>query len=787
MRAKQTLERVLMDVRWSGLVSVLAMMGVVDGAEPGSADGLAPMTVVGSRAEIPRIAGSAARVETPQIRTQTYTNPGRVLQQVPGVYIRDEDGFGNLPNISLRGVDGGRSAKVTVMEDGIMMAPAPYSEPAAYYTPRIGRMSGIEVLKGSSQVRFGPHTTGGVVNYLSTPFAELDAVVPAEEVTGKGVAAKGSVGVGAVGGVMRRKDEFYLKTRYGSWNTWTNHGNWAHTQETGAGLVGWVVEMFQESTDGFRNIDRVGGSTGFTALDPNVKFFWEPDTVVKQRFEFRAGYTNFDGNETYTGLTEEDFRRDPQRRYVSTQYDRFVYDQFRSSLTHTIEPSAGTRVETTAYYTTFDRSWNKLDGVKGADGKSYTIPNALAAGGEALDVLRGDAAGTWRLRDGNREYRTMGVQTRVDTEFATGSVEHRLSVGARLHYDEAERLQTDTNIEVDERGRELSRARTAPGTAGNRKDDTVAFSLWAEDAVKIGRLTVKPGVRWEHLEQEYRDRDTTGADPDKVTASGSGSQDIVAPGVGLVYDLGGPWSVFGGYYRGFSTPSPRDALAVGLDPETSDGFEAGVRHYGDTVQVELVGFFTKFSNLIVLDNSAASGTVESDNAGDITTYGLEAALRWDPLAASGSLWRLPIRLSGTLTSAELDSDSPSADGASIFSGGRKGNDVPYIPDFTIAGGIGIERGRFGLYADATYTPAVYGTASNTTSQRNMSGVPDARFGKTDSAFVVDVTARCRLGDHATVFAGVSNVLNDEYIASRLPLGPRGGQPRMFFGGIELQF
>ena len=168
-----------MDVRWSGLVSVLAMMGVVDGAEPGSADGLAPMTVVGSRAEIPRIAGSAARVETPQIRTQTYTNPGRVLQQVPGVYIRDEDGFGNLPNISLRGVDGGRSAKVTVMEDGIMMAPAPYSEPAAYYTPRIGRMSGIEVLKGSSQVRFGPHTTGGVVNYLSTPFAELDAVVPA--------------------------------------------------------------------------------------------------------------------------------------------------------------------------------------------------------------------------------------------------------------------------------------------------------------------------------------------------------------------------------------------------------------------------------------------------------------------------------------------------------------------------------------------------------------------------------------------------------------------------------
>ena len=82
-----------------------------------------------------------------------------------------------------------------------MMAPAPYSEPAAYYTPRIGRMSGIEVLKGSSQVRFGPHTTGGVVNYLSTPFAELDPEIPAEPASGKGVVRMGTASLGAVGGV----------------------------------------------------------------------------------------------------------------------------------------------------------------------------------------------------------------------------------------------------------------------------------------------------------------------------------------------------------------------------------------------------------------------------------------------------------------------------------------------------------------------------------------------------------------------------------------------------------
>ena len=752
-------------------------------AAAGAAE-LAPITVVGSRADIPRIAGSAARLDANQIRTQTYTSPARVLQQVPGVYIRDEEGFGNLPNISLRGVDGGRSAKVTVMEDGIMMAPAPYSEPAAYYTPRIGRMSGVEVLKGSSQVRFGPHTTGGVVNYLTTPFASLD---PAEEPAAASGKGKVPVGSGAVGGPLRHKDEFFVKSRYGTWNTWTNHATWAHTRETSAGTIGWVAEMFHENTDGFRSIDRVGGSTGFTALDPNFKFFWEPDTELNQRIEFRIGYTNFDGHETYTGLTEADFRANPTRRYVSTQHDRFVYDQFRTSLTHIAEPSATTRIETTAYYTSFDRSWNKLDGIRDANGKAYSIPFALADGGTALDVLRGNAAGTWRLRDGNREYYTLGLQSRFDSEFTTGSLAHKLSIGARLHYDEAERLQTDTNIKVDRRGHELSRSRTAPGTAGNRLDDTLAFSLWAEDAITLGRLTVKPGVRWEHLEQQYRDRDTSGQQPDRVTATASGSTDILAPGIGLVYQLSDTWSAFGGYYRGFSTPSPRDSLATGLDPETSDGFEAGIRHYGDSLQFELVGFYTSFSNLIVLDNSAASGTVESDNAGDIDSYGIEAALRWDPLAQSASLWRLPIRLSATYTHAELQSDSPSADAASIFSGGLAGNDVPYIPAYTISGGIGIEYGRFGLYADATYTPSVYGTASNTTSQRNLSGNPDARFGKTDSAFIVDLTARFRVTDQTHVFAGVSNVLDEAYINSRLPLGPRGGQPRMVFGGLELNF
>ena len=65
------------------------------------------------------------------------------------------------------------------MEDGVLIAPAPYSAPAAYYITNAARLHALEVLKGPSSIRFGPHTVGGAVNLVTRPaswqnFTELD-------------------------------------------------------------------------------------------------------------------------------------------------------------------------------------------------------------------------------------------------------------------------------------------------------------------------------------------------------------------------------------------------------------------------------------------------------------------------------------------------------------------------------------------------------------------------------------------------------------------------------------
>ena len=743
------------------------------------------VNIIGKAENIPTIAGSAALVDQQQIQRQTYTNPNRVLLQVPGVYVREEDGFGNFPNISLRGADGGRSSKATIMEDGIMMAPAPYSSPGAYYFPRLGRMSGVEVLKGSSQVRFGPQTTGGVVNFLSTPFVALPEPPPAEQPEPGAKNPKAPVApVNAQDHLLA--SEFYLKSTFGSFNTWTNHAWWGHTQDFDAGTFGMVLEMFHNQSDGFREIDKVGGNTGFTVLDPNIKLFFEPATEMKQRFELRAGFSSLDADETYLGLKDSDLAADPLRRYVSTQFDNITSEQHRISLSHSIDFSEKVRLETTAYYTRFARNWYKLDAAKDAEGEKFSLASALA-GGNGLDVLRGNAPGSWVVRANDREYYTMGVQTRLDWDFMTGSVEHELTVGARIHYDEASRFQFDDTFRVNGTGSVLSRSRGRPGTAGNREESVTAFSSYVEDSIKLGRLTLKPGVRWEHLNLEYTDFDDSGANPSRVKDSGSDTLDLVTPGMGLVYSMTDTWSLFGGYYQGISTPEPRQRIREGTRAEKSQGYELGLRHFGKAVQAEIAGFYTNFDDLLVRDSLGGAGNASDESVGGAKVYGVEAAIRWDSLSGTNSEWRLPLRASATLTQSEITTDTGSGEAESIFSGARKGNQLPYVPEIVASVGFGVERGPFALHMDATYSGDMYGTGSNTSSLRDPDGKPDARFGKTDDAILVDLSLSYQLNENIRFVAGISNLLGEEYVVSRLPYGARSNQPRTYFGGVELRF
>lgn len=720
------------------------------------------LTVIGSPERAFEMPGSATVLDEGDIRDQSYADVNRVLRRVPGVYVREEDGFGLFPNISLRGVDTTRSSKVTVMEDGVLTAPAPYSAPAAYYSPNIARMSSVEVLKGSSQIRFGPHITGGVINYLSTP-------IPTETTA-------------------------YVRTLYGQRNEVRVHAFGGDTLEGDWGSLGFLLEGFYRRSDGFKKIDltpdfRSGDRTGFSLGEPMLKLAYEPPSDVYQRFEAKVGYSDIDADETYLGLNDEDFHDDPDRRYAASRFDNIQTEHLRSYLRHTIAPTDVMSLTTTIYYNEFRRNWFKLNDIAVPDGeggsRNVDLSQAVAGidDGGPLAVLKGEAAGVLRLRNNDRSYYLYGAETVFDYSLDAGPTEHDIAAGLRFHSDRERRFQTDERFQQESDGTISAHTVGTPGAGGNRREETNATALFVQDTISIGALSIIPGIRWEHL---WLDSEDFGADP---PFKGERELDLLAGGIGATYDIDPDWMLFGGVHRGFSPPDPRAATRERLTPETSIGTELGARHTNESVAftAEATGFYTRFEDLIVIQNVGGTGTGESENVGAVDTTGVELAAAYDPGIANGWGFGNPYFANFTYTYAVLANDSNSQDPESIFAGGEKGNRVPYIPEFAFNLGTSIEFERVSLGLSGSYIDSVFATASNTSQQRDPEGNPDVRFGKTGSAFLLDVSTRFQLMEQVALLAGVQNAFDKRYVASRHPHGARPGSPIFGYGGVEVSF
>ena len=130
--------------------------------------------------------GSAAVIEQKELERSRTLTVSEALRKVPGLNVRDEEGFGLRPNIGIRGLNPTRSTKVLLLEDGIPAAYAPYGDNASYYHAPLDRYARVEVLKGVGMLRFGPQTIGGVINYI-TP-------APPEEFSGYAQLAAGNRG-----------------------------------------------------------------------------------------------------------------------------------------------------------------------------------------------------------------------------------------------------------------------------------------------------------------------------------------------------------------------------------------------------------------------------------------------------------------------------------------------------------------------------------------------------------------------------------------------------------------
>ena len=656
------------------------------------------------------------------------------VRQVPGVNIQEEDGYGLRPNIGMRGSGSDRSSKITLMEDGVLIAPAPYAAPSAYYFPTAGRMESLEVRKGSSQIKYGPRTNGGVLNLISSS-------IPSE------FKLKTSLSAGADSALR-------LTAKLGS----------------SVQNFGWMVETYQIANDGFKQLDG-GGNTGFEVEDYLAKFRVKtsPTARAYQEVEVKLGRTDQVSHETYLGLTDADFERTPFRRYAASQEDLFSSAHTQYQVRH-LFALPRLDVTTVVYRNNFRRNWVKLQSIGGASLTDVVErPEMFAA---ELAIARGadSSPGALMVRHNNRTYYGAGVQSILGLRLAAGQ---KLEIGVRYHEDQEDRFQHEDRFQML-RGQMVLTAQGAPGSQSNRVSDARAWATFIQDTIESGRWNLMPGLRYERVNLTRTNYAETDPSRASETMIGENLVDVFIPGVGVSFAVSPAAWLFGGVHKGFSPPAPGSTEST--DAEESVNYELGIRVQRTSLDAEVVTFYNDYDNLLGRDTLAAGGTGEGDlfNGGEARVYGLEASASWDMARLFRVGSALPVRVAYTLTDAEFRSRFDSAFGP--WGQVAVGDELPYIPTHQLFASVGVNQADWSVELDAVYV----GEMRTQAGQGLM-----AKREATDPFLVFNLSGEHSLTPRTSLFASLQNLTNRSQIVARRPAGARPGAPRLFMAGIRV--
>lgn len=708
------------------------------------------VTIIGSTEQAQRIAGSAHFIGSEKLAQFAYSDIQRIAREVPGVAIQIEDGYGLRPNIGIRGVATERSGRITLLEDNVLIAPAPYSAPSAYYFPTVGRLSAIEVVKGPAAITQGPYTIGGALNMVSTPIPN--------DFSGN------------------------IITEAGEDSTYRVHATYGGRTDSG---FGFLLETHQWQSDGFQNIDRSSRDAGLDVEDYTLKLSYAPMDSA-HAIELKLQTTDQDSNQSYLGLTDSDFSNSAFRRYGISELDNIQTEHEQQILRYSYEMSDELSLSVTAYNNEHARNWFKTEGID-FDGSAsaedfsrtswFNVLQAINTGTSLngytptqlqsiLDGTSDTAAGSIQLRANDREYYSRGVQLGLNWNAVVGNTVHDLEFGIRFHEDEEDRLQRNSSysqiggsLVLDDLG--------ILGNAGNRVQEAEAIAIHIHDNIQIGDWTLSPGLRYEDIDQmrtRYNDGELR-----SFRDSRANSTQVFLPGLGILYQVNDSLSILGGAHKGFTAPSN----SPNVDEETAINYELGFRYNRGSFSAEVIGFLSDYDNILgECTASSGSDCVIGDafNGDAATVAGVEVLVSAD-LSQSGS-YSIPVSLSYTMIDGEFDTNIADTD---FFGSVSKGDPLPYLPENQFLASIGFVKNNWGAYLSGNYVDEVCVRASCNA------------FEKTDDTFTVDLSANYQFSDALNFYARVENLTSEEDILGRQPYGARPNKDRTVTAGLRFNF
>jgi len=672
------------------------------------------------------VPGSTAEVNALDLAQLRPFSVKEGLRRVSGLHIVDEDSFGLNLNVGLRGLNPRRTQRTLLLEDGMPIHLAPYSDPTAHYHTPVELIDSIELIKGSGQIAYGPQTVGGMLNFATE--------------------APPSKPRGDFGASLGNRD---FRSAYGKLGTGGERG----------GILGHL--LYREG-DGVR--DRHAHRILHTGLNGLLKL------QSKQFLQLKGAYYEEDSNFSEGGMSQAQFGRNPLGNPFSN--DRFNLERISAQALHGVEFKEQIRLNTNFYYQKIDRaSYRQID-FAGDEMTANAATGCVGAARVNYDLFA-DLCGN-KMRPRNYEF--FGLEPRLEVRGNWLGMRHETTAGVRFHREDISRKRYN-GLTPDAR-------EASPGFLF-RDWNTIradAFATFLQTRLSAGNWTLTPGIRLETV----RSRNLVLRRGNVVqNAEFDSRQTLALPGLGVTYAGLARTTVFGGIHRGFAPPRPDDNFDP-LDPrvvpvaaERSTNYEAGIRSFPLLGwQLEATLFRIDFTNQIVSGQSVGIPLQTWANAGETVNSGAEFSTRYDfaRLLPTGH----NVFVAATYTRifmAKFSSDQLSG-GINI-----RGNRLPYAPGHLFSPAVTYQY-RTGLNTSLSLEHVAEQFAEGL-NQRTASA--NGQIGTIPAYTMVNAALNVPLRRNGPIlFVSAMNLADRRFIVSRVD-GIHVGRPRQVTGGIRWQF
>ena len=265
-------------------------------------------------------------------------------------------------------------------------------------------------------------------------------------------------------------------------------------------------------------------------------------------------------------------------------------------------------------------------------------------------------------------------------------------------------------------------------TDADGSQEATSWAIFGEGSYAISDATsITAGIRYSDDEKDFELSPLFF--PTEARVSQSDSWDDTTYRLGVDHQWSDETMIYASFSTGFKSGGFNEqagsltSAATGFDPEEAESFEVGMKSdfLNNTLRLNLAAFWVEYTDLQVDAVVPLPGVGQESiitNAGEVTSYGLEADLMWlatDNLTIDGTLGLLDAEYDKFDCNRDNDATTPDVDCTDF--------DVKRTPDATASLGatysMELSRGSaLDLNVNATYTDSFYNDIINSDSSEH---------------------------------------------------------------------